>query len=521
MITGNRIRSSLLVVAVLVHVTGVTTTAAQEPLRTESEESGFERHTSYENMAAFLLALRAQSTDVRLASFGQSYQGRDLPYAIFARPMVTQPAEALVSGRPIVVLAANVHGGERTFRESTLLLARELATPGTEMNAVLDDMIILVVPSLNPDGFEATRRGTRGNAWGIDMNRDYVKLEQPATAHYIKNILNAWHPHLFVDGHNGGSVPYNLNYQCTSNAAADLSLTLICDDELFPFIDQKMLENGFESWYYTGGTETRWNGGGSDVRIGRNYGGLANKIGVLFEAPRQPLEIGVKAGLVAYKAVVEYVHQNTQHVMNTVQEARRKTVELGQRAEGEVPVQMEYVPEDYQVTYKIVRDDEVLTVTSDSLMKKPLPTLLRPRPYAYLLPRDAVDAVAMLRRHNITVELLEDEAEIEVEAYTLAGIEYERAYNHAAAVRAKVADVVRETRTFPPGTYVVPTGQILGRVVTHMLEPETSDNVVYWNTMDAWLPRPAVAESADQDAPVIPIYKIMRPTPLPSRIMVE
>lgn len=511
--------------------------AAQEELRTGAEESGFERHTSYEEMMSFLRAARASSTDMRLAFFGETHQGRALPYAIFSRPAVTQPWEAMASGKPIVVLAANVHGNERTLRESLLALVRELAAAGTAANALLDDLVILVAPSLNPDGFEATDRGIRGNSWGLDMNRDYMKLEQPAIASFVGKVVQRWHPHLLIDGHNGGSYPYNLNYQCTSNAGADPALTRICDQEIFPAIDAAMEAHGYRSFYYASGTETRWETGGFDARIGRNYGGLANAIAILFESPRgQSLRTGVESGVVAFRTVLEYVRDNSGRVMATVNDARWETVRLGEAAAGDVPVEQTYGPEPWSVTYTVAseqgRNAELRTVTSDSLMKRPIPTRVRARPYAYLLPRDAVAAVALLRRHNITVEVLEDSVTLEVEAYGLEAVQFEEAYNHGAAVRVTAGEAITASRTFPAGTYVVPTGQILGRLVTHMLEPETNDNVVYWSTMNAWLPLARLesrgsrtvaveGEAGDDDAatPLIPIYRLMRPVPTPSRIL--
>ena len=77
-----------------------------------------------------------------------------------------------------------------------------------------------------------------------------------------------------------------------------------------------------------------------------------------------------------------------------------------------------------------------------------------------------------------------------MDAYTVAGVTYEQAYNHAAAMRVEVGSVLTLERDFPVGTYVVPTAQPLGRLAAHMLEAETDDNVIYWNTMDAWVPRP-------------------------------
>ena len=75
-----------------------------------------------------------------------------------------------------------------------------------------------------------------------------MKLEHPSTANLVKNVVAAWRPHVFVDGHNGGSRPYNLNYQCPSHYDPMRELTLICDREIFPEIDAALAEEGYRSW---------------------------------------------------------------------------------------------------------------------------------------------------------------------------------------------------------------------------------------------------------------------------------
>jgi len=155
-------------------------------------------------------------------------------------------------------------------------------------------------------------------------------------------------------------------------------------------------------------------------------------------------------------------------------------------------------------------------VLSDSLMKRPLATLTRPRPWAYLVPPEAVGAVGLLLDHRILVERLDEPVEAVVHAYTLGDFSYETAYNHAAAVKLEVEETVTLPVTLPAGTYVVRTAQIQGRVAAHLLEPETRDGVVYWNRMDAWLPKPAIAayREGSANAPHFPIYKLMSPLPL-------
>ena len=503
--------------------------------RTAAELSGFTEYTRHGEMWEYIQALRSQSTDMRLGSYGQTREGRNLAYAVFSRPMVVEPWEAWTLERPVIVLAANVHGNERTFREGLMVLMRDLATPGTEANDLLDDLVVVVVPQINPDGFEASYRGQRGNLWGIDLNRDYIKLEHPTISNYVQNVLGAWRPHLFVDGHNGGSYPYNLNYQCASMADSDPSMTSICDDRIFPAIDARLATEGFKGYFYTNGDEEEWRTGGWQARIGRNYGGLSNAVGILFEAPgRQTMEEGARAGYLGYLAVLQFAAQNAEELKSTVRDARIATLAAA-RTGGEFAVQQEYGPEDEPATYEIIADDNddserpaTRVITNGRLMKKPVVTATRMRPWAYLLPRDAEAAVELLRRHDITVEQLVEDTELEVQAYRIGEITHERAYNHAAATRVSVAEVVTVTETFPKGTFVISTEQMLGRVVAHMLEVETDDNVIYWNTMDAWLPRPNAGTQPDRgaftgaqdDAPaLVPIYKLLAPRPLPTRIV--
>jgi len=471
---------------------------AGQTIETAAEKDNFETYTSFEEMWSFMRSVQASSTEMLLSDYGQTIEGRKQPYAVLSRPLVSQPWEAQASGKPIVLLGANVHGGERTVREGLLLLTRELATAGTPENKLLDDVVIIVAPSINCDGFV---RGTRGNSLGIDMNRDYIKLEQPALSNYVQNLWLKWQPHVELDGHNGGSYPYNICYQGPAHAAGDQRLTDICDFDIFPFINEKMEASGYRSFYYSGGNSEAWRTGLTDARCNNVYGGFINCISILYESPSQDRATGAKSAYVAALALVQYCAENAEQVVMYVDRARREIIEMGQKAEGDIPITVEKGPQDWKVSYLIAEgrgeEREIVEVTDALLMSKPIVTKTRPRPYAYILEPRAKSSIEMLQRQDIMVEVLQEDVELDIEAYNATSIERSSQYDHPASVTVTCADeMVKQTRTFAKGSFVVRTGQSQGWLVTHMLEPETNDNVITWNTMDAILPRVTSAGGA-------------------------
>ena len=528
MINDKRIFWRIGVCIFLVMVLPVLATAQE--LRTASEQADFEAYTSYEEMMEYLQAVQAGSTEMLLGSYGTTLEGLESPYMVFSRPLITKPTEAHASGKPVILVAANIHGNERTIREGVLILVRQLATPDTEMNKLLDDLVIVVVPSINPDGYV---RNSRGNALGLDLNRDYVKLEQPTLQNFVQNIIQPWTPHVFLEGHNGGAYPYNVTYQGPTWAGSDQRLTDICDQELLPFVKKELEANGYKGWYYGSarGDYKVWNAAPFTPRFSYNYAGLINCIGVLYESPGQSRTDGALSGLVACQALLKYCAQNTEKIKEVVTRAKQRTIRLGQNARGEYPVQMKVGPKDYKVSYEVSEgsgdERKLIQITDGEIMIKPIATKTRPRPYAYILEERAARAIQMLRRHNITVEVLQEETEIDIEAYQLTGIEHRAQYDHPGSVKVTCADeTVKRTQTFPAGTYIVRTGQVLGRLVCQVLEPETDDNVITWNTMDPLLPRVTQQGAANggqrgrqqSRTAVIPIFKLMKPTAMATKI---
>ncbi|HSQ28703.1 MAG TPA: M14 family zinc carboxypeptidase [Gemmatimonadaceae bacterium] len=198
--------------------------AGKRPL-TRAERTNFAETSHYEDVVSFIDSLKALGARISTGSIGKTIEGRELPYVIASRPLVTSPADARRLNRPVAYIQANIHAGEVEGKEAMQSLLRDLLFD-TRKN-VLDSIVLIVQPIYNADGNEkwgpqARNRGaqngpelvgTRQNASGWNLNRDYIGADAPETRGAFA-MLNAWNPDLFMDLHttDGSIHDYALTY---------------------------------------------------------------------------------------------------------------------------------------------------------------------------------------------------------------------------------------------------------------------------------------------------------------------
>jgi hypothetical protein len=257
--------------------------ASLATLKTTAEASDFKSTSTYTDVVTFMKAVAdAAPALVHYTTYGTTSEQRAMPMAVVGTDLRdASPAAVRASGKLRVHIQANIHAGEVEGKESAQILLRELAMG--KHDDWLKSIVFLITPIFNADGNEAfalTNRqrqngpingeGTRQNAQGININRDFMKLETPEGQAFAKLWID-YNPDVGFDLHtsDGSTHGYYLTYAPPLNPDTNDAIMSIMKDEWFPFVTKNIKDkHGWDTGYY-GNVSTGGRGGGGGGRGGR------------------------------------------------------------------------------------------------------------------------------------------------------------------------------------------------------------------------------------------------------------
>lgn len=492
----------------------MTRALAQDPLpaepRTPEEESGYQRTSTHAEVLRFLDELRRLPHAERLHrdSLGESGEGKELPLIVAAEPPCTTPEAVRASGKLRILVNANIHAGEVEGKAAVMLLLREIARG--EHADVLARAVLLFVPDFNPDGNDRIRAenrpeqngpsggvGTRANAAGLDLNRDFVKAESKE----VRALLAAFErfdPHVFMDLHttNGSYHGYHLTYAPSLAANLDPALARFAREELLPEVRGAMAaRHGYRVFDYGNFPETGpdgWDTYDHRPRFGTNYVGLRNRLAILSEAYsyldlEQRTAVTRAFVLECAAAVVRHARQ----IVAMCAAADRALTEPSPAA-PELGFASELAPAvEEEVLVGSVRREGTRFVALPEFEKKRMPVRRSFRatrsialPAAWVV-ADIEGVRAVLLAHGLVVERLSQGVTARVAEFTPTDVRRAaRPFQGHRAVELAGEWTERET-ALPEGALVVRAAQRLGRVAAQLLEPDSEDSLATWNFFDA------------------------------------
>ncbi|KAI0179539.1 Zn-dependent exopeptidase [Hypoxylon sp. FL1284] len=422
-----------------------------------------------------------------------SEEGRPFPYVVLSS-LSSEGGEETPKLR--VWIQGGVHGNEPAGDQAVLALLGKLDADPEWREALLERLVITLLPRYNPDGVAYFQRALATN---LDPNREHTKLSR-AMSRGHKRLLSRFAPHVTVDMHEftgarpsgpGGAYKHGMDALVAAgkNLNTHADIRNISEALFAAGIGARIAAKGFR-WepYFTGAAPTGDEGGkmvleeaGSDAKAGRNNYALAQSVTILCEVrgirlADQHFQRRVATALNMVSAILDIAVENYREVYDTVEGAIAKFI----ASTDPIVLTDQPVPTNRTILFVNRTSGALEHVPVTFLSTTPTtPVLTRPRPEAYLIPPAWSDLAARLRDSGVRVESLPDGYHGPAEALRITRADLAQAYYEGAVRVAATAEAARVPElALPPGSFWVSTRQKNAALAFVALEPENVDSYV-------------------------------------------
>ena len=482
---------------ILEHFTTENTTHDQE-YQTPAFDGTDAAHefTTQEEMVAFMEDRDEKCDYMYLYSAGETPNYHfDIPLAIFTNTKIPagatlEEAAELVraNGKTTVWYQTQIHPNEPASGEGALVVVDDFIND-PEAKALLDDINVVIVPRINPDGSYLFSRATYD---GFDMNRDHMSLkaEELAQLHTAYRLFMA---EVVLDGHEftfyGASTGEETGSAYMSNAY-DLETTPATSLNNDPAVTEIALEMCGQAFEDARDAGLRVYHYGTTVNnpIGRAYFGLYDCVSFLIEtrgigAGKTNFERRVFSQETAIMSYIEQTAERADEIKKAVADARAETIEKGktydegdllylqQKASGETMTDYYGLNTQYYFDGETKREEKVYLSLNDTGVRT------RVRPTAYVIPADVENIDKILY-------IMDNQGAEYYKIGSSTQIELQQYYFVEADGNSCIADLREaDMYSFANGAYVFPMDQVAGDVIAMLIEPDVTDSKGYDGTL--------------------------------------
>ena len=420
----------------------------------------------------------------------------DIPLAIFTNTKI--PANATLeeaaklvkeNGKTTVWYQTQIHPNEPASGEGALVVVDNFVND-PEAKALLDNINVVIVPRINPDGSYLFSRATYD---GFDMNRDHMALKAAELAQ-LHTAYRLFMAEVVLDGHEftfyGASSGEETGKAYMSNAY-DLETTPATSLNNDPEVTEIALEMCGEAFEDARDAGLRVYHYGTTVNnpIGRAYFGLYDCVSFLIEtrgigAGKTNFERRVFSQETAIMSYIEQTAERADEIKKAVADARAETIENGktydeddllylyQTSSGNTKTEYYALNTQYYFDGTLKREEKVYLDLNDTGART------RVRPTAYVIPADVenIDKILYIM-DNQGAEYYKVGKGTEIELQQYYFVEEDGSNSCIADLREA------EKVSFPNGAYVFPMDQVAADVIAMLVEPDVTDSKGYDGTL--------------------------------------
>lgn len=522
-------------------------------LKTTPEATDYKSTSTYDDVVTFMKTVDEASPIIYYSTYGTTTEGRPMPIAFVGTGLKgTTPAALKATGKLRVHIQANIHAGEVEGKESAQVLLREFAMG--QHKDWLQTMVFLVTPIFNADGNEKfamnnrgpqngpiNGQGTRAAGLGLNINRDFMKLETPEARAFVK-LWNEYDPHVGFDLHtsDGSTTGYYLTYSPGLNPDTSTAILDLQKNELFPFVTKEIKgKHGWDTFYYgnisggvRGGGRGRAGAPGAAAasepqvvgapipaapappmawrtfehvpRFHNNYVGLRNRFAMLSEAYAYAT---FKDRILATSYFVEeslnWFNANAAKVKAACAKADAEmltgrtlaTRAAITRAPDMIEILLGEVEDEINPNNgaKMNRRKDVTKPVQMYDERWFAPTVTDVAATEYYIPATATKALDLLRLHGVKMRKLtaaipasstSNIEEFAITANTQRPANPSSIDTGTHGLRSLEGTWQKATAAVPAGSYAVSMTQPLARLAFYLIAPTSDDGIVAWNVED-------------------------------------
>ena len=498
----------------------VDPTELPDSWRTKAERTAYTETSRYDECVDFCKRLAAASPYAHYTSFGLSGEGRELPLLILSENRAFSAEKAHANGKLVVLVESCIHSGECCGKDASLELARDILITGQKRD-LLKHVNLLLMPIFSTDGHERfgpynriNQNGPREMGWrvtahNLNLNRDFTKADADEMQHWLK-AWNSWQPDMYFDIHatNGSDHQYILFYAGTTGQLVAEPIADWMNNTLLATILPQLKADGQMPFPYGGPRDLHDLTKGISTwatptpRFSNGFGAVCNRPTILVEThAHKSYRQRVRAAYAIVQRALEEINRNPAALREAIYEADKHAIERrGTRGDtGEVVLRLEDTEESEPVTYRAVEysfrpsaitggeiveySDRPLDVETQLFRSTRVAESVVP-PAAYVIPLQWLEVIARLDWHGIEYFRLERATTLAIDSYRFEDVTFpERPFEGRFSPSFKTL-AIHESRTYLPGTVVVPLNQRRAKLVVHLLEPAAPDSLLRWGLLN-------------------------------------
>jgi len=416
----------------------------------------------------------------------------------------------------IVILINNdIHAGEPDGVDASMMLLRDAASGKIDVPA---NVVLVVVPmynvggALNRNNYSRANQngpesyGFRGNAKYLDLNRDFTKCDAAETIG-MEELFARVTPDIFIDNHvsDGADYQYTMTLLASQHDKVGGETGAYMYRTFTPLLYQDMKARGMEMVPYVNDFDNTPDKGWREFFESPRYSsGYASLFHIMAYVPEthmlKPFKDRVNA---TYALMQSFIKTASAHAAEIKQVRANDAAALLKQKEFPLDWKVDTTRYDtvqfkgYEAVHKesevsgqprLFYDHSKPYTKAVPFYDHYVPSKTVTAPRAYIIPKQWVPVISILRSNGVHITRLNRDSNIVVTAYHIENYEtlphpYEKHYLHKN-VQVTPTNV---NMHFSEGDYFVWLNQPAKRYLIETLEPTATDAFFAWNFFDGIL----------------------------------